>query len=133
MESVTHGHSETEQSTSMVTTDYTTALPADDGKTSDSSVSLSNVENSAQMAGMPNDLRSEPADSHGVKRKHDVMISSDTILKLIQCPVCMHVPPRGPINSCANGHLVCSACLYKHGSKTPCAVCRDGRGGDFAR
>ena len=28
----------------------------------------------------------------------------------IKCPVCLEVPTSGPVYSCPQGHLVCSAC-----------------------
>ena len=33
--------------------------------------------------------------------------------KLIECPVCLALPRKGPVPCCANGHLVCSPCLGK--------------------
>ena len=33
--------------------------------------------------------------------------------KLVECPVCLALPRKGPVPCCANGHLVCSPCLGK--------------------
>ena len=33
--------------------------------------------------------------------------------KLVECPVCLTLPRKGPVPCCANGHLVCSPCLGK--------------------
>ena len=33
--------------------------------------------------------------------------------KLVECPVCLKLPRKGPVPCCANGHLVCSPCLAK--------------------
>ena len=33
--------------------------------------------------------------------------------KLVECPVCLKLPRKGPVPCCANGHLVCSPCLGK--------------------
>ena len=33
--------------------------------------------------------------------------------KLVECPVCLTLPRKGPVPCCANGHLVCSPCLAK--------------------
>ena len=33
--------------------------------------------------------------------------------KLVECPVCLKLPRKGPVPCCANGHLVCSTCLGK--------------------
>ena len=32
---------------------------------------------------------------------------------LVECPVCLALPRKGPVPCCANGHLVCSPCLGK--------------------
>ena len=33
--------------------------------------------------------------------------------KLVECPVCLLLPRKGPVPCCTNGHLVCSTCLGK--------------------
>ena len=33
--------------------------------------------------------------------------------KLVECPVCLLLPRKGPVHCCTNGHLVCSTCLGK--------------------
>ena len=41
------------------------------------------------------------------------------IKKLIECPVCLDVPRRGPVYTCSNGHLVCQKC-----KRATCPTCR---------
>ena len=33
--------------------------------------------------------------------------------KLVECPVCLALPRKGPVPCCANGHVVCSPCFGK--------------------
>ena len=33
--------------------------------------------------------------------------------KLVECPVCLTLPRKGPVPCCANGHFVCFPCLGK--------------------
>ena len=33
--------------------------------------------------------------------------------ELVECPVCLLLPRKGPVHCCTNGHLVCSTCLGK--------------------
>ena len=33
--------------------------------------------------------------------------------KLVECPVCLKLPRKGPVPCCANGHVVCSPCFGK--------------------
>ena len=40
----------------------------------------------------------------------------------IKCPVCLEVPTSGPVYSCPQGHLVCSACYQ--GPSSNCPICR---------
>ena len=40
----------------------------------------------------------------------------------IKCPVCLEVPTSGPVYSCPQGHLVCSACYQ--GPNSNCPICR---------
>ena len=42
--------------------------------------------------------------------------------KLLECPVCFHVPQFIPINQCSKGHILCSAC---RASVTQCPLCRE--------
>ena len=32
---------------------------------------------------------------------------------MVECPVCLHLPRRGPIPACPNGHIICLACKKK--------------------
>merc|ERR1712179_366571 len=43
--------------------------------------------------------------------------------KLIECPVCLTVPRKGPVFSCPNGHLVCPKC-----KRESCPTCREVMG-----
>jgi len=47
--------------------------------------------------------------------------------KLVECPVCLALPRKGPVPCCANGHLVCSPCLGKlrEENKLDCPTCRE--------
>ena len=47
----------------------------------------------------------------------------DDIKKLIECPVCLDVPRRGPVYACPNGHLVCQKC-----KRATCPSCRESMG-----
>ena len=45
---------------------------------------------------------------------------------LVECPVCMTTPKKGPMPCCPAGHLTCAPCLQalkKKGKKT-CPLCR---------
>merc|ERR1719341_2336769 len=47
--------------------------------------------------------------------------------KLVECPVCLALPRKGPVPCCANGHLVCSPCLGKlrEENKLDCPTCKE--------
>ena len=49
---------------------------------------------------------------------------------MVECPVCLHLPRRGPIPACPNGHIICLACkekieerAKKAGTEAICPTC----------
>ena len=47
--------------------------------------------------------------------------TTEKMLNLMECPVCLEVPRAAPIFSCRNGHLICGSCQPK---VKCCPTCR---------
>ena len=54
---------------------------------------------------------------------------------MVECPVCLHLPRRGPIPACSNGHIICLTCKEKilerarnAGSEPTCPTCKGALG-----
>jgi len=61
-----------------------------------------------------------------ISKEEDLMSEKNKVndlKKLIECPVCLDVPRKGPVFSCPNGHLVCSKC-----KRESCPTCREVMG-----
>ena len=43
----------------------------------------------------------------------------EDLKKMIECPVCLDVPRKGPIFACPNGHIICEKC-----KEDLCPICR---------
>ena len=49
--------------------------------------------------------------------------NEDSILDMLECPVCLDYPRQRPIYTCDNGHVTCSKCISK--IKGSCPTCRN--------
>ena len=47
--------------------------------------------------------------------------TTEKLLDIMECPVCLEVPRSAPIFSCRNGHLICGTCQPKLDC---CPICR---------
>ena len=52
----------------------------------------------------------------------DKKLFEERLEERVTCPVCLEVPTRAPMYSCANGHLVCASCYQ--GPQSDCSLCR---------
>merc|ERR1712179_643703 len=43
----------------------------------------------------------------------------DHLKKMVECPICLEVPRKGPIFMCPNGHFLCKKCRREN-----CPTCR---------
>jgi len=63
-------------------------------------------------------------EEHGLETAEQLFgsekISSDTVVSILECPVCMLAPRSGPIYQCPIGHLVCKECQP---SLSKCPIC----------
>ena len=71
-------------------------------------------EKAAEVVEVVEVVEEKKIDVGTIKRKHD-------IVDLLECPVCLETPRRGPIYNCSNGHVLCADCQTK--TKT-CPTCR---------
>ena len=58
---------------------------------------------------------------------------------MVECPVCLHLPRRGPIPACPNGHIICLSCKEKilerargAGTEAVCPTCKGPLGNHTA-
>jgi len=51
----------------------------------------------------------------------------EKLLKLVECPVCLTIPRKGPVPCCTQGHFVCSPCLkqLREKGRLGCPTCRE--------
>jgi len=47
----------------------------------------------------------------------------DNLKKMVECPICLEVPRKGPIFMCTNGHFLCEKCRQEN-----CPTCREVMG-----
>merc|ERR1719431_22981 len=47
----------------------------------------------------------------------------DNLKKMVECPICLDVPRKGPIFMCSNGHFLCEKCRQED-----CPTCREVMG-----
>jgi len=55
---------------------------------------------------------------------------AEKLRQLVECPVCLSMPRKGPVPCCAQGHIVCCPCLNRcmEEGRLGCPTCREPMG-----